>query len=94
MVWRLGAEGMARALRVDVAGAWYHVMNRGHRGEALFLDDADRQRFLGAVAEGRQLHGSAGFNPQERARGGQAANDSKRRPPVEASCGINSNAIR
>jgi len=42
---------MARPLRVDVAEAWYHVMNRGHRGEALFLNDADRRRFLGAVAE-------------------------------------------
>jgi len=42
---------MARPLRVDVAGAWYHVMNRGHRGGALFLDDADRRRFLGGVAE-------------------------------------------
>ncbi len=48
---------MARALRVDVAGAWYHVMNRGHRGEALFLDDADRQRFLGAVAELPERYG-------------------------------------
>lgn len=42
---------MARPLRIEVAGAWYHVMNRGHRGGALFLDDADRRRFLGAVAE-------------------------------------------
>jgi hypothetical protein len=29
----------------------YHVMNRGHRGGALFLDDTDRRRFLGAVAD-------------------------------------------
>ena len=36
---------------MDVAGAWYHVMNRGHRGEALYRDDADRCRFLAAVAE-------------------------------------------
>ncbi|MCL4176998.1 MAG: transposase [Verrucomicrobia bacterium] len=42
---------MARPLRIDVAGAWYQVKNRGHRGGALFLDDADRRRFLGAVAE-------------------------------------------
>ena len=28
-VWRLDAGGMARALRVDVAGAWYHFMNQG-----------------------------------------------------------------
>jgi putative transposase len=49
VVW--DARGMARPLRIDVAGAWYHVMNRGHRGGALFLDDTDRRRFLGAVAE-------------------------------------------
>lgn len=42
---------MARALRIEVAGGWYHVMNRGHRGGALFLDDVDRRRFLGAVSE-------------------------------------------
>ena len=42
---------MARPLRIEVAGAWYPVMNRGHRGGALFLDEADRRRFLGAVAE-------------------------------------------
>ncbi len=42
---------MARPLRIDVAGAWYHVMNRGHRGGALFLEDADRHRFLGTVVE-------------------------------------------
>jgi hypothetical protein len=42
---------MARPLRIDMAGAWHHVMNRGHRGAELFLDDTDRRRFLGAVAE-------------------------------------------
>jgi putative transposase len=41
---------MARPLRIDVAGAWFHAMNRGHRGGALFLDDADRRRFLGALS--------------------------------------------
>jgi putative transposase len=46
----LSSERMARPLRIDVAGVWYHVMNRGHRGGALFLDDADRRRFLGVVA--------------------------------------------
>jgi len=42
---------VARALRIDVAGAWSHVMNRGHRAGTLFLNDADRRRFLGAAAE-------------------------------------------
>ena len=34
-----------------MAGAWYHVLNRGHRGGTLFRNDADRRRFLGLVAE-------------------------------------------
>jgi REP element-mobilizing transposase RayT len=42
---------MARPLRIDIAGAWYHVMNRGHRAGALFLNDTDRRRFLGTVAD-------------------------------------------
>ncbi len=53
---------MARPLRLDVAGAWYHVMNRGHRGGGLYLEEADRHRFLGAMAElperfGLEVHG-------------------------------------
>ena len=42
---------MARQLRILLAGGWYHVSSRGNRREALFLDDADRRRFLGLVAE-------------------------------------------
>jgi hypothetical protein len=44
---------MARKLRVEYAGAIYHVMNRGDRRELIFIDDVDRQRFvetLGQVA--------------------------------------------
>jgi REP element-mobilizing transposase RayT len=32
----------------------YHVMSRGDRREAIFLDDVDRQDFLKTLAEGRQ----------------------------------------
>ena len=39
---------MARAVRVEYAGALYHVMARGNRREAIFRDDADR-RFFGAT---------------------------------------------
>lgn len=42
---------MARALRVVVAGGWYHVTARGNREEALFLSGEDRHRFLGLVSE-------------------------------------------
>ncbi|MFH0798772.1 MAG: transposase, partial [Pseudomonadota bacterium] len=33
-------------LRVEYAGAWYHVMHRGFGRRKIFLADADRQRFF------------------------------------------------
>jgi REP element-mobilizing transposase RayT len=42
---------MARKLRVEYAGAIYHVMNRGDRRELIFMDDADRQRFVETLGE-------------------------------------------
>jgi len=42
---------MARKLRVEYRGAIYHVLNRGDRREAIFRDDADRQRFLTTLGE-------------------------------------------
>ena len=55
---------MARKLRVEYAGAIYHVMNRGDRRELIFMDDADRQRFVETLIEnglgedfGEGLHG-------------------------------------
>ncbi len=52
---------MARKLRVEYAGAIYHVMNRGDRRELIFMDDADRQRFIDTLGEactktGWQVH--------------------------------------
>ena len=46
---------MARKLRVEYAGAIYHVMNRGDRRELIFIDDADRQRFLDTLEKGSVL---------------------------------------
>lgn len=37
---------MARPLRVEYEGAVYHVTSRGNAGLKMFLDDADRARFL------------------------------------------------
>ena len=37
---------MARALRPDFAGATWHVFSRGNNHQPIFLDDADRLRFL------------------------------------------------
>jgi hypothetical protein len=42
---------MARKLRVEYAGAIYHVMNRGDRRELIFIDDADCQRFVETLGE-------------------------------------------
>lgn len=52
---------MARQLRVQYAGAIYHVMNRGDRREAIFKDDKDHQIFLQTLAQacektGWQVH--------------------------------------
>ena len=37
---------MARPLRIEFEGAWYHVMNRGAARQAVFVSDAHRERFL------------------------------------------------
>jgi len=42
---------MARPLRVEYAGACYHVMNRGITRENLFHDKRDREKFLEYLAK-------------------------------------------
>ena len=42
---------MARPLRLEFAGALYHVTSRGDRREAIFEDDADREQFLSVLAD-------------------------------------------
>ena len=37
---------MARPLRIQYAGAFYHVTSRGDAGEDVYRDDADRRAFL------------------------------------------------
>jgi len=45
---------MARKLRVEYAGAIYHVMNRGDRREPIFKDNADRKLFVETLAKACQ----------------------------------------
>jgi len=33
-------------VRVEFSGAVYHLLNRNDRREAIFRDEADRERFL------------------------------------------------
>ncbi|MGA9423350.1 MAG: transposase [Rhodanobacteraceae bacterium] len=42
---------MARPLRIEFAGALYHITSRGDRREDIYLDDADRAGFLDVFAE-------------------------------------------
>jgi putative transposase len=42
---------MARGIRIEYAGAFYHVMARGNRRERIFHDDADRGFFLQTLGE-------------------------------------------
>ncbi len=42
---------MARPLRIEFAGALYHITSRGDRREAIFEDDEDRERFLAVLGE-------------------------------------------
>ena len=45
---------MPPPLRIEYEGARYHVMSRGDRREAIFLDDADRNAFLGTLRSVRE----------------------------------------
>ncbi len=41
---------MARPLRIELAGALYHVTSRGDRREPIYLDDQDRELWLDTLA--------------------------------------------
>ncbi len=42
---------MARPLRIQYPGAYYHVMNRGNRREDIFITDSDRKTFVDGLAD-------------------------------------------
>ena len=42
---------MARPIRIEFAGALYHITSRGDRREAIYEDDTDRFRFLEVLGE-------------------------------------------
>jgi putative transposase len=47
---------MGRPLRLQLAGAIYHVTARGNRRQEIFLDDEDRERFLNVLAAVVERH--------------------------------------
>jgi hypothetical protein len=42
---------MARSIRIEYPGAFYHVMARGNRRERIYRDDDDRRFFLKTLGE-------------------------------------------
>lgn len=48
---------MARALRVEYEGAWYHVMARGNRREAIFLEEGDQAMMMETLGEACEKSG-------------------------------------
>jgi hypothetical protein len=64
---------MARALRIEYAGAVYHAMARGNQGRAIFQDDQDRSCFLETLGEACEKMGPI-------SRVSQAIGVAKRRP--------------
>jgi putative transposase len=42
---------LPRSLRLEFQGAFYHVMARGNRREAIYTDDEDRRFFLHALGQ-------------------------------------------
>ncbi len=42
---------MSRPLRVEYAGAIYHVMCRGNARQRIFRDEADHQRLVDGLAQ-------------------------------------------
>ncbi len=47
---------MARPLRINYPGAYYHVMNRGNRREDIFVTDNDRKAFLDGLADSCEIY--------------------------------------
>jgi len=43
---------MARPLRIEYPGAFYHITSRGNERKDIFRDDKDRERFLGYLETG------------------------------------------
>jgi hypothetical protein len=48
---------MSRPLKIEFENAWYHVMNRGRHGEAVFHDATDYQGFMALIRETTEMWG-------------------------------------
>jgi len=46
---------MARPLRIEYPGAYYHVINRGNQRNRVFYSDKDYERFLDRLRESADI---------------------------------------
>lgn len=51
---------MARSLRIEYAGALYHVTSRGNERKNVFTSQRDREKFLSYVESGVVRYGAVG----------------------------------
>lgn len=47
---------MARSLRIQYPGAFYHVINRGNARQPIFRDDIDRKQFLKILSQSVEIY--------------------------------------
>jgi hypothetical protein len=47
---------MARPLRIEYPGAFYHVMHRGNAGKDIFKSIRDREKFLAYVGKAAERY--------------------------------------
>lgn len=48
---------MARPIRIEVAGGWYHVTARGNERRRIFADEKDRLQFIELLEGGTERFG-------------------------------------
>ncbi len=48
---------MARQLRIEFTGAFYHITSRGNLRDAVFFDDKDRERFIEILCKTKERYG-------------------------------------
>jgi hypothetical protein len=65
---------MPRKSRIDAPGALQHVIARGINRQQIFLDDADRKRFLDRLGHLRRTEVALSVRPEVFCVSGQAVN--------------------
>ena len=52
-----GQDIVARPLRIQYPGVWYHITSWGNERRDIFADDSDRCKFLDILTESSAIYG-------------------------------------